>query len=86
MVNHLTFFLSLKIESFHSVTFFKYMVLFFHHTGLCQLDTGSEADMEAAIDPLLCHYQGPIGSLLRRDNMYSTDPSEVFTGLYSLLV
>ncbi|KAI3366899.1 hypothetical protein L3Q82_009540, partial [Scortum barcoo] len=48
--------------------------------GLCQLDTGSEADMEAAIDPLLCHYQGPISSLLRRDNMYSTDPSEVFTG------
>ncbi|XP_008314176.1 leucine-rich repeats and immunoglobulin-like domains protein 3 [Cynoglossus semilaevis] len=48
--------------------------------GLCQLDTGSEADMEAAMDPLLCHYQGPMGSLLRRDNMYSTDPSEVFTG------
>ncbi|KAG7497711.1 leucine-rich repeats and immunoglobulin-like domains protein 3 [Solea senegalensis] len=48
--------------------------------GLCNLDTGSEADMEAAIDPLLCHYQGPIGSLLCRDNVYSTDPSEVFTG------
>ncbi|KAM8740381.1 leucine-rich repeats and immunoglobulin-like domains protein 3 isoform 2-T2 [Acanthopagrus schlegelii] len=50
--------------------------------GLCQLDTGSEADMEAAIDPLLCHYQGPVSSLLRRDNMYP-DPSEVFTG-YSI--
>ncbi|XP_031721676.1 leucine-rich repeats and immunoglobulin-like domains protein 3 isoform X2 [Anarrhichthys ocellatus] len=48
--------------------------------GFCQLDTGSETDMEAAIDPLLCHYQGPIGSLLRRENMYSADPSEVFTG------
>ncbi|XP_043964410.1 leucine-rich repeats and immunoglobulin-like domains protein 3 [Gambusia affinis] len=48
--------------------------------GLCQLDTGSEADMEAAIDPLLCHYQGPIGSLLCRDNIYPSDPSEVFTG------
>ncbi|MEQ2161878.1 hypothetical protein GOODEAATRI_014136 [Goodea atripinnis] len=48
--------------------------------GLCQLDTGSEADMEAAIDPLLCHYQGPIGSLLCRDNIYPNDPSEVFTG------
>ncbi|KAM3588111.1 uncharacterized protein V6R79_021458 [Siganus canaliculatus] len=48
--------------------------------GLCQLDTGSEADMEAAIDPLLCHYQGPVSSLLRRDNMYSMDPSDVFTG------
>ncbi|KAL7371033.1 hypothetical protein ABVT39_016921 [Epinephelus coioides] len=48
--------------------------------GFCQLDTGSEADMEAAIDPLLCHYQGPISSLLRRDNMYPTDPSEVLTG------
>ncbi|KAK2858804.1 hypothetical protein Q5P01_003424 [Channa striata] len=48
--------------------------------GLCQLDTGSETDMEAAIDPLLCHYQGPIGSLLRRENMYTTDPSDVFTG------
>ncbi|XP_060885618.1 leucine-rich repeats and immunoglobulin-like domains protein 3 [Labrus mixtus] len=46
--------------------------------GLCQMDTGSEADMEAAIDPLLCHYQGPIGSLFCRD--YCTDPSEVFTG------
>lgn len=42
--------------------------------------------MEAAIDPLLCHYQGPISSLLRRDNMYSTDPSEVFTGLYKLAI
>ncbi|XP_070292588.1 LOW QUALITY PROTEIN: leucine-rich repeats and immunoglobulin-like domains protein 3 [Salvelinus sp. IW2-2015] len=42
--------------------------------GLCQLDTGSEADMEAAIDPLLCHYQGPISSLLRRGNMYTGEP------------
>uniref|UniRef100_A0A8C4NUX4 Ig-like domain-containing protein n=1 Tax=Dicentrarchus labrax TaxID=13489 RepID=A0A8C4NUX4_DICLA len=50
--------------------------------GLCQLDTGSEADIEAAIDPLLCHYQGPISSLLRRDNMYSTESSEVFTGTF----
>ncbi|CDQ65045.1 unnamed protein product [Oncorhynchus mykiss] len=48
--------------------------------GLCQLDTGSEADMEAAIDPLLCHYQGPISSLLRRGNMYTGEPSEAFTG------
>uniref|UniRef100_A0A8D3E9A7 Ig-like domain-containing protein n=1 Tax=Scophthalmus maximus TaxID=52904 RepID=A0A8D3E9A7_SCOMX len=51
--------------------------------GLCQLDTGSEADLEAVIDPLLCHYQGPIGSLLRRDKIYSTDPSEGYLGLYS---
>lgn len=49
-------------------------------TGLCQLDTGSEADMEAAIDPLLCHYQEPIGSLVCRDNLYPNEPSEVFTG------
>uniref|UniRef100_A0A8C7D2F5 Leucine-rich repeats and immunoglobulin-like domains 3 n=1 Tax=Oncorhynchus kisutch TaxID=8019 RepID=A0A8C7D2F5_ONCKI len=48
--------------------------------GLCQLDTGSEADMEAAIDPLLCHYQGPISSLLRRGNMYTEESSEAFTG------
>ncbi|XP_029019254.1 leucine-rich repeats and immunoglobulin-like domains protein 3 [Betta splendens] len=48
--------------------------------GFCQLDTGSEVDIEAAIDPLLCHYQGPIGSLLRRDNIYSPDPSELFAG------
>lgn len=53
--------------------------------GLCHLDTGSEADIEAAIDPLLCHYQGSIGSLLRRDNLFSTDPSDAFTGLYTLL-
>lgn len=54
-------------------------------TGLCHLDTGSEVDMEVAIDPLLCHYQGPIGSLLQRDNMYLTDPTEVFTGLQNSL-
>lgn len=48
--------------------------------GLCQLDTGSETDLEAAIDPLLCHYQGPIGSLLRQDNLYPTDPPEMYTG------
>ncbi|KAK1789528.1 hypothetical protein P4O66_015446 [Electrophorus voltai] len=48
--------------------------------GLCQLDTGSEADMEAAIDPLLCHYQGPISSLLRRGNMYSPEPTDPYTG------
>lgn len=53
----------------------------FAPAGLCQLDTGSEADLEAAIDPLLCHYQGPIGSLLRRDKMYPGDPSEDFTGV-----
>ncbi|XP_041934890.1 LOW QUALITY PROTEIN: leucine-rich repeats and immunoglobulin-like domains protein 3 [Alosa sapidissima] len=48
--------------------------------GLCQLDTGSEADMEAAIDPLLCHYQGPIGSLLKQGNLYGPDPTDVFSG------
>ncbi|KAL2103032.1 hypothetical protein ACEWY4_002200 [Coilia grayii] len=48
--------------------------------GLCQLDTGSEADMEAAIDPLLCHYQGPIGSLLKQGNIYGPDPTDVFSG------
>ncbi|XP_061124203.1 leucine-rich repeats and immunoglobulin-like domains protein 3 [Syngnathus typhle] len=48
--------------------------------GLCQLDTGSEAEMEAAsIDPLLCHYQGPISTLLRRD-LYPTELAEVYTG------
>ncbi|KAJ8411297.1 hypothetical protein AAFF_G00173030 [Aldrovandia affinis] len=48
--------------------------------GLCQLDTGSEADIEAAIDPLLCHYQGPIGSLLRRGNLYGPESAETFPG------
>ncbi|KAK0144443.1 Leucine-rich repeats and immunoglobulin-like domains protein 3 [Merluccius polli] len=48
--------------------------------GLCHVDTGSEADMEAALDPLLCHYQGPIGSLLRREHMLPLDQSEAFTG------
>lgn len=52
--------------------------------GICPLDTGSETDMEAAIDPLLCHYQGPIASLLRRDNIYSPDPSEILAGLFLL--
>uniref|UniRef100_G3Q5W8 Leucine-rich repeats and immunoglobulin-like domains 3 n=2 Tax=Gasterosteus aculeatus TaxID=69293 RepID=G3Q5W8_GASAC len=39
--------------------------------------------MEAAIDPLLCHYQGPVGSLLCRENMYSADPADVYSG-YSI--
>lgn len=52
-------------------------------TGLCQLDTGSEADMEAAIDPLLCNYQGPVGSLLRSDNVYYNEPSDVFSGWFN---
>ncbi|XP_061663502.1 leucine-rich repeats and immunoglobulin-like domains protein 3 [Syngnathoides biaculeatus] len=48
--------------------------------GLCQMDTGSEAEMEAAsIDPLLCHYQGPISTLLRRD-FYPSELSEGYTG------
>ncbi|XP_077053683.1 leucine-rich repeats and immunoglobulin-like domains protein 3 [Siphateles boraxobius] len=42
--------------------------------SLCQLDTGSDADMEA-IDPMLCRYQGPVGSLRR----YSPDPPESYT-------
>ncbi|XP_061839612.1 leucine-rich repeats and immunoglobulin-like domains protein 3 [Nerophis lumbriciformis] len=41
--------------------------------GFCQLDTGSEGDMEACLDPLLCHYQGPISTLLRRDLYPSED-------------
>ncbi|XP_056443603.1 leucine-rich repeats and immunoglobulin-like domains protein 3 [Gadus chalcogrammus] len=48
--------------------------------GLCHADTGSDADLEAALDPLLCHYQGPIGSLLRREHMLPLDQSEAFTG------
>ncbi|KAL0196572.1 hypothetical protein M9458_010144, partial [Cirrhinus mrigala] len=50
---------------------------------LCQLDTGSEADMEAAIDPLLCHYQGPMGSLLRRSNRYSPDLPDTYSACAS---
>ncbi|XP_059360653.1 leucine-rich repeats and immunoglobulin-like domains protein 3 isoform X1 [Carassius carassius] len=48
-------------------------------SSLCQLDTGSEADMEAAIDPLLCHYHGPMGSLLRRSKRYSPDLTDSFS-------
>lgn len=76
--------LSIKTKTLSSHMFLTVYTLPFKWTGLCHLDTGSETDMEAAIDPLLCHYQGPISSLLRRDNIYSTDPSEVYTGLYSL--
>lgn len=43
--------------------------------GMC-LDTGSEMDMEAVMDPLLCHYQGTIGSMCTRGNMYGTEPSD----------
>ena len=53
------------------------------HTGLCHADTGSDADLEAALDPLLCHYQGPIGSLLRREHMLPLDQSEAFTGQHT---
>lgn len=49
-------------------------------TGVCQLDTGSETDMEAAVDPLLCHFQGPVGTLLRRGNLYGPDPTDTYTG------
>lgn len=48
--------------------------------GVCQLDTGSETDMEAAIDPLLCHFQGPIGTLLRRGTLYGPEPTDTYTG------
>ncbi|KAB5542124.1 hypothetical protein PHYPO_G00087830 [Pangasianodon hypophthalmus] len=48
--------------------------------GVCQLDTGSEADMEVAIDPLLCHFQGPISTLLRRGNLYGPEPTDTYTG------
>lgn len=48
--------------------------------GLCQLDTGSDVDIEASIDPLLCHFQGPFSSLLRRGNLYSPDPTDTYTG------
>ncbi|KAK1166835.1 leucine-rich repeats and immunoglobulin-like domains protein 3 [Acipenser oxyrinchus oxyrinchus] len=43
--------------------------------GMC-LDTGSEMDMEAVMDPLLCHYQGTIGSMCTRGNVYGTEPSD----------
>ena len=59
---------------------FIFLNIAFFHKGLCQLDTGSEADMEAAIDPLLCHYQGPISSLLRRGNLYGPEPTDTYTG------
>uniref|UniRef100_W5NIH5 Leucine-rich repeats and immunoglobulin-like domains 3 n=1 Tax=Lepisosteus oculatus TaxID=7918 RepID=W5NIH5_LEPOC len=48
--------------------------------GICHLDNGSEADIEGVMDPLLCHYQATIGSMRTRENMYSTDSSEGFTG------
>lgn len=83
MVNKMYLSLSWILNLFYMHIFLT-RYCFFPHTGFCQLDTGSEADLEASIDPLLCHYQGPIGSLLHRDNMYSTDPTEVFTGLFEL--
>lgn len=49
-------------------------------TGVCQLDTGSDTDMEAVIDPLLCHFQGPMGTLLRRGNLYGPEPTDTYTG------
>lgn len=36
--------------------------------------------MEAAIDPLLCHFQGPISTLLRRGNMYGPEPTDTYAG------
>lgn len=46
--------------------------------GLCRLDTGSEGDMEAVIDPLLCPYQ-PSASLVSRGNQYTELP-ESYSG------
>uniref|UniRef100_A0A672QUH9 Leucine-rich repeats and immunoglobulin-like domains protein 3 n=1 Tax=Sinocyclocheilus grahami TaxID=75366 RepID=A0A672QUH9_SINGR len=48
--------------------------------SLFQLDTRSDVDMEAAIDPLPCHYQGPVGSLLRRSNRCSPDLPDTYSG------
>lgn len=48
--------------------------------GVCQLDTGSETDMEVAIDPMLCHFQGPTGTLMGRGNLYGPETTDTYIG------
>lgn len=55
-------------------------LIFTISTGVCQLDTGSETDMEVAIDPMLCHFQGPAGTLMRRGNLYGPEPTDTYIG------
>lgn len=41
--------------------------------GICHLDNGSDTDLDAVTDPLICHYLGPAGNLYARGNLYSTE-------------
>ncbi|KAM4748873.1 leucine-rich repeats and immunoglobulin-like domains protein 3 [Rhinophrynus dorsalis] len=43
------------------------------NNGVCQLDSGSEADLEAVTDPLLLQYTRTPGPLYLRGNIYDSD-------------
>ncbi|XP_073476080.1 leucine-rich repeats and immunoglobulin-like domains protein 3 isoform X1 [Aquarana catesbeiana] len=51
--------------------------------GVCQLDNGSEPDLEAVADPLLFHYMGPQSSLYLKGNAYNQDTCEAYHSGYS---
>ncbi|KAM4677054.1 leucine-rich repeats and immunoglobulin-like domains protein 3 [Discoglossus pictus] len=51
--------------------------------GICQIDNGSEADMEGASDPLLFHYMGTPGPLYLKGNMYDSDACDIYQTGYS---
>ncbi|KAG2459982.1 LRIG3 protein, partial [Polypterus senegalus] len=45
--------------------------------GICPLETGSEAEIDAVLDPLLCHYQGTFGkSIWRPQQEFSLNCSQ----------
>ncbi|XP_077194774.1 leucine-rich repeats and immunoglobulin-like domains protein 3 [Paroedura picta] len=46
--------------------------------GICQIDNHSETDLEAVIDPLLCHYLGTSGSGHLKGNICGPDVYEVY--------
>ncbi|NP_001103840.1 leucine-rich repeats and immunoglobulin like domains 3 S homeolog precursor [Xenopus laevis] len=52
--------------------------------GACNLDNGSEADLEVATDPLLFNYTGVPGPLYLRGNPYDPDAYEIFHAGYSM--
>ncbi|XP_063303030.1 leucine-rich repeats and immunoglobulin-like domains protein 3 [Pelobates fuscus] len=52
--------------------------------GICHFDNGSEADLDAAIDPLLFHYVGAPGSLFLKGNVYDSDSCDVYHSGYNV--
>ncbi|XP_053572722.1 leucine-rich repeats and immunoglobulin-like domains protein 3 [Bombina bombina] len=46
--------------------------------GICQIDNGSETDLEGATDPLLFHYMGQPGPLYLKGNVYNPEACNTY--------